>query len=395
MTAYDTLFAELEPVGRDKRTGGYTRYAYDAAERTCREWFVGAAQQRGLDVEIDRNGNLWAWWGAPGPDALVLGSHLDSVAQGGAYDGPLGVISALAAVEQLKGKLPSRPVAIVAFADEEGGRFGVPCAGSRLMTGALDPERARALKDNDGITMAEAMAAARHRPELLGKDEARLRSIGAYVELHVEQGRTQDTPVAVGTGIWPHGRYRFTFTGESNHAGTTEMAGRKDPITAFAQTALAAEDKARQRGLRATFGRIAVHPNVTNAIPQTVTAWLDSRGAVTADVEALVAELADGAQHTGVHLEVFPESVSRAVTFDNDLTDAVAAAIGDPPRIPTAAGHDAGILAEAGVPTAMLFVRNPTGVSHSPAEHAEASDCHAGVEALTAVVERLACETPA
>ena len=142
MTGFDALdlLAEIEDVGRDRRRGGYTRHVFDDAERELRDWFVERAQRLELEVTTDRNGNLWAWWGEPGPDAFVTGSHLDSVPGGGAHDGPLGVVSALAAVEQLKaaGFVPSRPLAVVVFAEEEGSRFGLACLGSRLLSGAVD-----------------------------------------------------------------------------------------------------------------------------------------------------------------------------------------------------------------------------------------------------------------
>ena len=208
------MWEPLLPLGRDQRTGGYRRYAWTAADAACRDWFHGAAAARGMDVDTDRNGNLWAWWGRPGPDALVLGSHLDSVPDGGAYDGPLGVVSAFAALDLVAaatGTAPvaRRPVAVVAFADEEGARFGVACVGSRLMTGALDPDRARALTDADGTTLAEALRAAGHDPARLGRDDEALGRVGVFVELHVEQGRRLvdvGAPVGVATAIWPHGR---------------------------------------------------------------------------------------------------------------------------------------------------------------------------------------------
>jgi beta-ureidopropionase / N-carbamoyl-L-amino-acid hydrolase len=236
---FDRLWEQLLPVGRDPRTGGYRRPAWGPAELACREWFVATAHERGMRTETDGNGNLWAWWGEPGPGALVLGSHLDSVPDGGAYDGPLGVVSAFAAVDAARGRgvRPTAPLAVVAFSDEEGARFGVACVGSKLMTGALDPDAARALTDADGVTLAEAMARAGHDPAGLGPDGARLDRVGAFVELHVEQGRglvDLDAPLGVATAIWPHGRYRFTFRGEANHAGTTRLEDRRDPMLTYA-----------------------------------------------------------------------------------------------------------------------------------------------------------------
>ncbi|HET8970644.1 MAG TPA: M20/M25/M40 family metallo-hydrolase, partial [Candidatus Nanopelagicales bacterium] len=162
--SFESMWEDLVPVGRDPGTGGYRRYAWTAEDAALREWFAGQAAARGLDLTRDRAGNLWAWWGDPDRDGpgLVLGSHLDSVPDGGAYDGPLGVVSAFAALDAMRAQdlAPARPVAVACFGDEEGARFGVACAGSRILTGALDPDRARGLRDGDGTTMAEAMARA-------------------------------------------------------------------------------------------------------------------------------------------------------------------------------------------------------------------------------------------
>jgi len=408
--AFDRLWESLLPIGRSATTGGYRRMAYSAAELGCREWFAAAAEERGLDVETDRNGNMWAWWtgpwgGSSGRDAFVIGSHLDSVRDGGAFDGPLGVVSSLAAVEvlQARGVVPRRPLAVAAFSDEEGARFGVACAGSRLAAGTLAPDRARALRDDDGVSMAEAMSSAGVDPSNVGSDLDRLSRIGAFVELHVEQGRAledDDAPVGLASAIWPHGRYRFTFRGEANHAGTTAMADRRDPVQAWSRTALAADAVARARDARATFGRLEVDPNATNAVPSQVRAWLDARADSEEALSLLVEHIREAAvQHaesSGTGFDLAVESESPAVRFDETLRSSVAAALGDHagsdvPVLPTGAGHDAGILAGAGVPTAMLFVRNPTGVSHSPAEFAERSDCLAGVRALVGTVESLAC----
>ena len=137
------LWAELAGVGRAELTGGYRRYSWTPADETCRAWFVRTAGNLGLRTDCDRNGNLWAWWGRPAAgagSAVVTGSHLDSVPDGGAFDGPLGVVSGFAAVEQLRGAgfQPARPIAVAAFTEEEGARFGVACLGSRLLTGAID-----------------------------------------------------------------------------------------------------------------------------------------------------------------------------------------------------------------------------------------------------------------
>src|SRR6478672_3070247 len=376
----DGMWADLLPLGRDGTTSGYRRYAWTPSDLACREWFAGEAARRGLDLVVDRNGNQWAWWGDPDADGpgVVTGSHLDSVPDGGAYDGPLGVVSAFAAVDLMREQavVPARPLGVVSFTDEEGARFGIACAASRLLTGALDADRARQLTDADGTTLAEAMRAAGHDPEQLGRDDETLRRVGTLVELHVEQGRgLVDAGAAVGVahGIWPHGRWRLDLDGEANHAGTTRLVDRDDPMLRLAAAVLSAREAATARGAVATIGRVTVAPNGTNAIPSRVRAWLDARGAGEADVRAVVAAVGAAAG-----TEPVEESWTPLVAFGGDLRDRLADRLGGAPVLPTAAGHDAGILAGAGVEAGMLFVRNPTGVSHSPAEHAEVDDCHAG-----------------
>jgi N-carbamoyl-L-amino-acid hydrolase len=395
----DQLWRSLLPLGYHPASGGYRRFAWNNADLACRAWFTAQAADRGLTVHTDRNGNQWAWWGERLPGkALAIGSHLDSVPDGGAYDGPLGVVSSFAALDLLRlaGWQPDRPIAIANFADEEGARFGVACAGSRLLTGQLAPERARALRDGDGVTMAAAMEAAGRDPEAIGADEELLGRLGQYVELHIEQGRALadlDRPVGVATSIWPHGRWRFEFGGEANHAGTTRLEDRRDPMLTYAYTVLAARKKAAAHGALATFGRILVEPNATNAIPSKVSAWLDGRAPDEATLDALLADLGgaarERAERDGATLSVVNESLTPIVEFDHALRDRLAKTLDGAPVLPTGAGHDAGILA-ARIPTAMLFVRNPTGVSHSPAEQARTADCRAGVHALARTVAELA-----
>ncbi|WP_338752440.1 allantoate amidohydrolase [Janibacter alittae] len=414
------MWSDLLPIGRDDGTGGYRRYAWTREDATLREWFVGEAHARGLDVVEDRVGNQYAWWGdvdahvaATGQGGVVTGSHLDSVPDGGAFDGPLGVVSGFAAVDALrtKGITPARPVAVANVVDEEGARFGVACAGSRVLTGAMTTERALGLADADGVSMAQALRSSGRDPQEYGADEDALRRIGAFVELHVEQGqalgdadrlarlRLDPAPagsdawggaVAVGTSIHPHGRWRIDLPGLADHAGTTALADRSDAMLLAAEVTLAVRAAADRHGCVATVGRVEVTPNGINAIPSHVRLWLDTRGADTAAVRASVAEISARVADLGGR--VAEQSWTDDTPFTADLTSRIHTAVRgdrDVPLLSTGAGHDAGVLATAGIPSAMLFVRNPTGVSHSPAEFAEESDCITGVDALTTVLEDL------
>jgi beta-ureidopropionase / N-carbamoyl-L-amino-acid hydrolase len=405
------LWESLLPLGRDPATGGYRRYSFTEADLACREWFASAAALRGMPASYDRNGNLWAWWdepGAPGGPsgepgaAVVTGSHLDSVPDGGAYDGPLGVVSAFAAIDQLRGQgfVPARPVAVAAFCEEEGGRFGLACLGSRLLTGAVEPAAVRALTDGHGVTLAEAMAGAGLDPDQLGPDDDLLAGVGAFVELHIEQGSALDglgAAVGIAEGIWPHGRWRLDFTGRADHAGTTRLADRRDPMLPYAATVLEARQAASAHGGLATVGKVAAEPGAANAISSSVRCWLDARAPGQDVLDHLVSQIEATARRAadaqGVAVTVRRESFTAPVEFDPELRDRLAAALAasrtPAPVLATGAGHDAGVLA-ARVPTAMLFVRNTSGVSHSPAEHAEPADCEAGVAALAAVMAELA-----
>jgi N-carbamoyl-L-amino-acid hydrolase len=405
------LWRSLLPLGRHEPTGGYRRYSFTEADSACREWFINSAAERNLRVECDPIGNLWAWLDVrespedsrDGSRAIVTGSHLDSVPDGGAFDGPLGVVSAFAALDLLseRGWQPVRPVGVVAFVEEEGARFGLACLGSKLLTGVVQPDVARGLTDADGITFAEAMAGVGLEPSGLGADVGLADRVGAFVELHVEQGSALDgmgAVVGVGESIWPHGRWRIDFGGRADHAGTTRLADRHDPMLPYAATVLGAREAASECGALATMSKVRAVPGGANGICSAVHAWLDARAGDEETLHALVARVMESArgnadQH-GVTVTSRCESFTPVVDFDCDLRDRVVAALARrqviAPVLPTGAGHDAGVLAGV-VPTAMLFVRNRTGVSHSPAEHAEPEDCAVGVDALAAVLEDLAC----
>jgi N-carbamoyl-L-amino-acid hydrolase len=408
-TPFDRMWAELQPVGRSPGTGGYRRFAWTRTDHDLREWFAGECAARGLEVVEDRAGNQWGWWGDPDTTpGVVIGSHLDSVPDGGAFDGPLGVVSALAVVDALRaqGITPDVPLGVVNFVDEEGARFGVACAGSRIITGVLDADRARSLTDADGVTMAEAWRAAGRDPSELGPDPVALARIAHVVELHVEQGKAlalgpdgadaddesgaladPARAVAVGTDIWPHGRWRVDLPGEANHAGTTRLEDRRDAMLSLADVVQATRAHAAAWGCVATVGKVHVQPGGVNAIASHVTAWVDARGASTDAVRSTVEAVSSDAGRMGGTVQ--EESWTPTTFFDPALVARLHEILPHAPLLGTGAGHDAGILAGQGISSAMLFVRNPTGISHSPSELATTEDCHHGVTALTAVVTDL------
>ncbi len=385
---------DISGIGTDRKRGGYTRPVFSTAETDLRSWFIAEAERRGLEVSTDRNGILWAWWDTATKirtDAVVTGSHLDSVPGGGEFDGPLGVASALVAVDILKsrGIRPRRPLAIAVFPEEEGSRFGVACLGSRLLTGAIDADKARNLRDQDGNTYADVAAASGQDPRFIGADTQTLQQLGVFVELHVEQGRgliDLNRPVAIGSSILGHGRWKLSVHGQGNHAGTTLMKGRRDPMVAAAKVMVAIRDTAvKYRDARATVGRLQPVPGGTNVIASRVDLWIDLRHPKDEITAALVESIHLNAQviaaEEGCTVSFDAESVSPTVHFDARLRDELQALLPGAPVLDTGAGHDAGVLT-GHIPTAMLFVRNPTGISHSPDELVEDEDAERGAAAL-------------
>ncbi|WP_297004112.1 allantoate amidohydrolase [uncultured Corynebacterium sp.] len=399
LTTFRGMWADLDKIGVTPT--GTRRYSWTEEDAALRRWFTDQASVRGMAVHTDVNGNIRAWWGgrpADGDAGVVTGSHLDSVADGGKWDGPLGVllgflaVDALAAAEARGEFTCARPVGVVDYMDEEGTRFGVACLGSKLMSGALDPDTARALTDASGASLAEAMRAAGADPDLIGRDDAEIARSGTQIEVHIEQGRqlaVLDAPVGVASAIWPHGRWSFTFSGLADHAGTARLVDRKDAALPFASTVLAARTVAQELDARATFGRFHVEPGGPNVVPATVVALLDARAATDGVLMEMVDRIVVAARAAGREhgVTVTAEKISHApvVDFDEGLRELhgkLAAEAGEYlPEVPTQAGHDSGILAPV-MPTSMLFVRSPHGISHSPLEDASDADVLAGLRAL-------------
>lgn len=375
-----------------------TRRYGTGALRAAQELVAGWMRDAGMTVRRDAIGNQIGRYEGASPDAktLLLGSHLDSVRDAGRYDGPLGVLVALAVVERLHeagARLP-HAIEVVAFADEEGLRFHSLYLGSRAFAGTLDPATFAAT-DAASITVAEAVrrfggdvAAIPGRPrgggDLLG-----------YAEVHIEQGpilEAEDLPIGVVAGFAGQSKIVVTFTGEAGHAGTLPMASRRDALCAAAELVLAVEAAGRTTdGLVATVGQLTVAPGASNVVPGTATFSLDVRHPGDAAREAVCRRLRERAEviaaERRVALSWRVAQENPAVACDPALTAALTRAVamaGWPVRrLASGAGHDA-VALSAITPVAMLFVRCAGGVSHNPAESVTVAD----VASALAVMER-------
>jgi beta-ureidopropionase / N-carbamoyl-L-amino-acid hydrolase len=380
-------FAELADIGRTET--GWNRVAWTPLEVEAQAWFRRQAEGIGLEVRRDGAGSLWAVEPGAGDGPYVCaGSHLDTQPDGGAYDGALGMVCALEAVAAVReaGPAERRPLAVIAFVDEEGARFSTACFASRAIAGMLDVDAVLAAMDGaesiHGVTRESLLAS-----------RAELARVACFLEVHVEQGKALvDRGEALGIAdvLAPRRRYRAVFEGGSNHAGTTPMAGRRDALVAAARFVLAVDEAARARpGAVATVGRMAIAPGSTNSIPGRVTCTLDVRALDAATIDAVVADLRGRLEGA----ELVQETMNAGATFDGGLRAALhrAAETNGVPAgdLPSYAGHDAGILAGF-VPSAMIFVRNPTGASHNPDEFASDDDCVAAAQVLAGALAEVA-----
>jgi N-carbamoyl-L-amino-acid hydrolase len=365
---------------------GTTRLAWTPELAAAEAWFGEQAQAAGLRVERDPAGSLWAmpdieapWWGT--------GSHVDSVRSGGRFDGALGVAAGFAVAERLPG------VAVLSFADEEGARFNTPTFGSRALAGRLDIAGVLARIDDDGVSLADAMRAAGADPERLADAPTWLGRLRGFLELHIDQTQDLERMGAPAGAVWSLAarlRLALTFTGRADHAGTTRRGERRDALAAAARLivdadALAGDDP----DFLVTAARMLVEPNAFTTVPARVRLWLDARTPdqvqLVAWLDALTARAQTLEAASGVEIALAVASQSEAVGFDGR----VLAEMQDLPRLVCFAGHDAGILAPH-IPAGMIFVRNPTGISHSPAEEVDLEDAAVAANALLATLERLA-----
>ena len=369
--------------------------------RDCHREITAWMAALGAEVRIDAAGNLRAIYSAVDPDAprLLLGSHLDSVPDAGAYDGVLGVVIAIALLEALDGRRLPFGIEIVAFSEEEGIRFGIPFIGSRALVGKLDEELLK-LQDAQGISVRKAIENFGLNPRDISQAILKDDVLG-YVEFHIEQGPVLDDlgrSLGVVEAIAGQTRLELTFVGRANHAGTTPMRFRYDAIAAAAEWITAVEQHARDASaLVATVGRITAKPGVANVIAGE--AWLSLDVRHSSDevrmvaVEALVRQAETIANRRGLSLKFKTLLSQQAVAMDTFLVGEIERAVRmtgcEPHRMVSGAGHDAMVLAEK-IPAAMIFLRTPGGISHAPAETVSVEDVGKAIECGLHLLDQLA-----
>jgi beta-ureidopropionase / N-carbamoyl-L-amino-acid hydrolase len=367
--------APLDEIGVGP--GGVRRMAWSEEDAASGAWFSDQARGAGLVVQRDPAGNLWAcpereppWWG--------VGSHLDSVSGGGRFDGPLGVACGfeIAAASE-------RPMAVIAFADEEGARFNTPTFGSKALTGRLEPAAVLSRRDHAGVTVADAMRDAGVDPGGLADAPGWLSRLAGFVELHIDQSTDvarAGVPFGIVSSLAARLRLEVELRGRADHSGTTPPSERRDALAAAARLIVAAQDSAGD--VIVTTTRLLVEPNAPTTIPAEVRLWVDARALAPAEIERWLSgferEASQLEERTGVAISVGSASKSDATPFPASLRSRLArageAVLGRAvPEVVCFAGHDAGVLA-AKIRAAMVLVRNPTGVSHSPEESVELED---------------------
>ncbi len=384
--------------------GETTRPFLCASARAVQALVRGWMEQAGMEARVDDAGNLrGVYAGESGLGTrLLIGSHLDTVPNAGAFDGILGVVLGVALVEELCGTRLPFAIEVLGFSEEEGVRFGRPFLGSMALCGRLHAA-ALELTDRDGVSVQGALAGFGLHPERLLSAVADAGAMG-YIEVHIEQGpvlESEGLALGVVEAIVGQTRLLVRFTGRSNHAGTTPMELRQDPVTAAAEWIVAMEKQARATdGLLATVGRLEARPGAVNVIAGEVLASLDCRhasDAVRAEAVRDFVELAETVgERRGVTVTVETTMEQASVPMSSDLADVLERAAGQAghavKRMSSGAGHDAMVLAEQ-MPGAMLFVRSPGGLSHHPDESVMVEDVAAAVEtmmqALTLLSERL------
>ena len=387
--------SELAEVGK-LESGGVTRLSFTQEERAAKDLVASFMEDAGLAVREDGAGNLFGRREGSDPDApaVLIGSHVDSVYEGGNFDGPLGVLAGVEVAQSMKegGVETVRPVEVVAFTDEEGARFSFGMIGSRALAGTLSEEGLQH-EDADGVSIADAMRRYGLDPAGIAESARPPDSLAAYLELHIEQGRVLENeglPVGTVTGIAAPVWRRLVFVGETGHAGTTPMQLRRDALAAAAEVMAVVEEEASATGTSVgTVGQLSVEPGGINIIPGRVEMSLDLRDIdeKTRDaVEDRILERARGVcERRGVGFETEVLQRMTPISCSEAVRGAVRAACEElgfeAYGLASGAAHD-GMQLVGLCPVGMIFVRSKEGVSHSPEEWSSKEDCTAGANVL-------------
>jgi allantoate deiminase len=386
--------------------GGLRRLAYDQAWQSA----VGELEERmaeaGLEVRHDAVGNRFGRLDPVGADSggvLATGSHVDSALVGGNFDGPAGIVASFVALRALYEThgAPRRPVELVVICDEEASRFPSNLWGSRAIAGRIEPGEAERLRDREGTTIGEAMTSCGLDPDDI--PSARRTDITTWLELHIEQGPRLEqagVPVGVVSAITGLRQAEHVVEGTSNHAGSTPLEGRRDPVQGLAEMTLAVDRRVRSLGepARATVGRVASEPGAPNIISSRATLTTDLRHPDAELHDQLIAgvddELKAIARRRGVELHSRTLLFQPATPMDPELV-ALERAAADVLNIiwmdlHSGGGHDTQMFAQAGVPSAMVFVQSREGISHAPEEHTDTEHLLAGTRVLAEMLRRLA-----
>jgi N-carbamoyl-L-amino-acid hydrolase len=392
----------LGQIGRD-REGRLVRLAGSDADKAGRDALVAWIREAGLEVAVDRIGNIFGIWkdsGDAGQAPVLLGSHIDTVIDAGIYDGCYGVLSGLEVIETLKaaGYAPARPIAVAAFTNEEGVRYAPDMMGSLVYAGGLPVEEALGSAGTDGTVLGTEL----ERIGYSGPEEPGFLRPHAYVELHIEQGpvlEREGVPIGAVENLQGISWQRVTIDGEANHAGTTPMSMRRDAGHAAARVVTFLRDRARGSNTPtvATVGCMSFEPNAINVIPSRAIFTVDLRDPdeqrLQAEEAALAAFLKDLAAAEEVTVSVERLARFEPVTFDGRIVTLIEEAVRRrglaSRRMTSGAGHDAQMIARI-APSAMIFVPSIGGISHNPREHTPDGDLVAGANVLLDVVAGLA-----
>ncbi|MGK7378686.1 M20 family metallo-hydrolase [Planococcus sp. 1R117A] len=394
---------ELSHIGFTQ-VGGVKRPGFSIEEKSAKalvkKWMYGA----GLDVSEDGAGNVVGRLQGANQDAKVIasGSHVDSVPNGGNFDGPLGVLSALEVVEAWKdsGFTPNKPFEVIIFTDEEGSRFNSGLSGSRAMAGEISEEEIQRLRDFNGADLEQVLKDYGSSIQDFKNAKRDFNELELFVEVHIEQGKKlekENQPVGIVSGIAGLAWLEVEFYGEAGHAGNTPMIGRKDSLVAaaeFIQRVSEFPQKVSETAV-ATVGKMAVSPNGANVIPEKVSLNVDIRDIQeqTRDqlVDLITEEARNIAAKRGIQVEIKQSTKIQPIPIAENLKEKLAESLKKfgikPTYIPSGAGHDAMVLGRH-IPVAMLFVRSKEGISHNPKEWSSLNDCVTGIHVLKDFIEK-------